>query len=266
MLVKTVQVNTFKYAIDSVKDILGEVSLVFHPDKGVIMPAVDAGKKAFVHLLLRAENFEIFRVDKQIVATFDIGHLYKIVKNVSSHSFDTLAMAVEDDMLKIHMENTTTSASVSYDLRLVKDARTELDIPDIDYTVAFMIDAREFARYLRDIQAVANIVKLSVKNKHVVLVALGAMGKCKIRVPVAKTRTETAPRRVQMKGVEFVLNDLPHGASVSGKYGVRYLTAFCKAACLGGLMCMKISQDMPVCCEYTVGSLGTLRFYLCPLT
>lgn len=264
MLVKTVQVNTFKSAIDSIKDILGEVTILFDPVQGLTVPAVDAGNKAFVHLNLKAERFEVYDVEVQESATFDISHLYKIVKNVASHRFDALSLSIEDNKLRVVMENTDVGASVSYELRLVKDARCELEIPEIQYGVTFFLDAKVFARYLRDIQAVANMVQMRVKNKQLVLVAMGALGKCKIRVPVTSKPLPVANRRLQMKGVHFVENDLCGKETVSGKFVVRYLTAFCKAACLGGLMCIKMSQGMPICCEFDVGSLGTLRYYLCP--
>lgn len=264
MLVKTVQVNTFRLAIDSIKDILGEVTLVFDPVQGLTIPAVDTGNNAFVHLNLKAERFEVYDIHEQESATFDISQLYKIVKNVTSHSFDALSLSLEDDKLKVVMENTDVGASVSYELRLVKDSRCELEIPDIQYGVTFFVDAKVFARYLRDIQAVANMVQMRVKNKQLVLVAMGALGKCKIRVPVTSKPACVKNKRLQMKGVCFVENNLCAGQSVTGKFVVRYLTAFCKAACLGGLMCIKMAHGMPICCEFVVGNLGILRYYLCP--
>lgn len=264
MLVKTVQVNTFKSAVDSVKDILGEVTMNFDPVNGLVMPAVDAGNKAFVHLSMPVDRFEVFDVTEHVSATFDITHLYKIVKNVSSHSFDALSLSVEDNILKVVMENTDVGALVSYDMRLVKDTRGKLDLPVIDYRVSFYIDARVFSRYLRDIQAVANMVKIRVKNYELVLVAMGVLGKCKVRVPVTVKPESVGNKRVTMKGIHFVENDLLAGETVSGTFVVRYLTAFCKAVCLGGFMRVKLAHDMPICCEFDVGSLGTLSYYLCP--
>lgn len=264
MLVKTVQVNTFKSAIESIKDILGEVTMNFDPVHGLTMPAVDAGNKAFVLLTMRACNFEIYDVSVYVSATFDIGHLYKIVKNVSSHSFNTMSFSVSDNTLNIILENTEIGAVVSYGMRLVMDPRCGLDVPEIDYGVIFLIDARVFSRYLRDIQAVANMVRIRVKNNKLVLVALGVLGKCKVKVPETPKPEPNGSKRVSMKGVCFLENNLSGDDAVSGTFVVRYLTAFCKAVCLGSLMKVKLKQDMPICCEFEAGGLGTLRYYLCP--
>lgn len=259
MLVKTVQVNTFKAAIDSVKDILNEVSLYFHPVDGVTMPAVDTGKKAFVYLNMQPHRFEVFDVPEPITATFEISHLYKAVKNVSCHQYDNLSITVTDEgTMQVAIANSETNTGVVYDLRLVKDHRTDLTIPSIEYPASFSIDAKEFARYLRDIQAVANVVNVRLKHKHVALIATGAMGKCKIRLP---EHTEKAKKKTHIKGVKV---DNQYDKTVSGKFLVRYLIAFCKAAALGGPMRIKLAHDKPICCEFDVGRLGILRFYLCP--
>lgn len=264
MLVKTVQVNTFKSTIESIKDILGEVTMNFDSVTGMTMPAVDAGNKAFILLNMSACNFEIYDVPFPVSATFDIGHLYKIVKNVSSHSFNAMSLSITDDALNIVLENTEIGAVVSYDMRLVKDPRCGLEVPDIDYRVSFLIDAKVFSRYLRDIQAVANMVRIRVKNNQLVLVAMGVIGKCKVKVPTTPKPEPVGNKRISMKGVFFLENNLCDDSAVSGTFIVRYLTAFCKAVCLGSLMQVKLAQDMPICCEFEAGGLGTLRYYLCP--
>jgi proliferating cell nuclear antigen PCNA len=260
MLLRTVQVNTFKAAIDSVKDILGEVTMEFHPTKGLSMPAVDAGKRAFVYLNMPVENFEVFQLPGIISATFEISHLYKAVKNVTSHNYNCLSLIVLDNVMKVFIENTETSASVNYELRLIKDAQPELVLPELTYPLSFEIDARELCRYLREIQAVATQVKLRVKNNRVVLIASGALGKCKIVVPSGGKPT-TPYRRSQIKGVFF--RETVDQANISGTYNVRYLTAFCKAACLGSLMLVRVAHGKPLCCEFVVGGLGVLRYHLC---
>lgn len=277
MLVKTVQVNTFKHAIDSVKDVLGDVTFVFIPRRGIVMPAVDVGKKAFVHLFFDAKAFEIFDVDTHTSATFEIAHLYKIVKNASSHNFDVLSLQLTDNALQVHMANSETDASVSYALRLIKDVPRELDMPDMAFQIVFDIDARELARYLRDIQAVSNTVKIRVKNRQAVMVAHGALGKCKIRIPMGQpalpvtvspssskcvARPVTAKKK-QLRGVWFSVYDVPSSEGVSGIFSVKYLTAFCKASCLGGMATLKLAHGAPMCCEFGVGALGKLCFYLC---
>lgn len=276
MLVKTVQVNTFKHAIDSVKDVLGDVTFVFIPQRGIVMPAVDVGKKAFVHLFFDAKAFEIFDVDSHVSATFEIAHLYKIVKNASSHNFDVLSMQLTDNALQVHMANSETDTSVSYALRLIKDVPRELDMPNLAFQIVFDIDARELARYLRDIQAVANTVKIRVKNRQAVMVAHGALGKCKIRIPMGQALTGSASlslpncvarpvttKKKQLRGVWFSLYDVPSSEGVSGIFSVKYLSAFCKASCLGGMATLKLARGAPLCCEFNVGALGKLCFYLC---
>ena len=267
MLVKTMQVNTFKSAIDSVKDILGEVSMEFCPVQGVTMPAVDAGKKAFVCLQMPVTSFEVFDVPKLVLASFEISHLYKAVKNASSQCYNSLEIVVNDDVMSIHIHSTETGASIAYDLKLLKDVRIELSLPRIEYTITFDIDAREMLRYLRDIQAVGSMVKIRVKNRQVVLVATGALGKCKIKIP-NYVKPVTQSRRPQIKGARFSPEQeiVARTANVAGRFNVRYLTAFCKGSCLASPMTVKIAHGMPLCCEFKVGGLGTLQFYLCAVT
>ncbi len=111
MLVKTVQVNAFKCAIDSVKDILGEVTVLFSSKDGMILPAVDNAKKAFVYMRLQADKFEIYDVPADLTATFEIQNLYKIVKNAAAHRFNSISFVADGESLFVKLESTTIQAA-----------------------------------------------------------------------------------------------------------------------------------------------------------
>lgn len=255
MLVRTVQVNTFKSAIDSIKDILGEVTLVFHPTKGIILPAVDHGKRAFIHMQLEPSKFEIYDVKKVEQATFDISHLFRITKNAHAHGFNMITLSIESGALHVNLDKVEMGSSIKYTLRLVNEPTTVLDIPHIEYDTVLKMPTQELARYLRDINSVSTLVRITVRDRRMTLLAEGVLGKCEIAI---QEGIETGKR----VGVEF-LKCAARDSDLTMCFPVKYLIAFCKAACLDPCVKLMLKEEMPLCAEFSIVDLGVLRYYLC---
>ncbi|CAF1655145.1 unnamed protein product, partial [Didymodactylos carnosus] len=52
--------------------------------------------------------------------------------------------------------------------------------------------------------------------------------------------------------------------AVALTFAVRYLNMFCKASPLSNQVNLSMSEDTPLMCEFKVGDMGHIRFYLAP--
>ena len=94
----------FKKIVDAIKDLVNEANFDCNPS-GITLQAMDSTHVALATLLMRADEFDSYRCDRNIPLGINLSSLTKILK--SANASDSMAIRAKDsgDSLSITFES-----------------------------------------------------------------------------------------------------------------------------------------------------------------
>ena len=241
---KTIQASAFRTVFEVLKDIINDVNLVFRPE-GLIVVTLDTARVTLVHLVMPAENFEEYHCEGEHTAGLNVSNTYKLLKSVSNT--DTLSMAIDDSyLLHIHIENSAKKSSTSFEFKLLDINDDMLSVPEIEMNVLTTIPSVDFQRVTRDMNNLAQDIRITRKKKTLELECEGGFANQKTILECVEPGKDKALGNV---------------------FSLKYINMFTRATSLcSSVQLMQHDDDdnMPIVFRYTVANLGELKFYLAP--
>lgn len=241
---KTIQASAFRTVFEVLKDIINDVNLVFRPE-GLIVVTLDTARVTLVHLVMPAENFEEYYCEGEHTAGLNVSNTYKLLKSVTNT--DTLSMAIDDSyLLHIHIENTAKKSSTSFEFKLLDINDDMLSVPEIEMNVLTTIPSVDFQRVTRDMNNLAQDIRITRKKNTLELECEGGFANQKTIIECVEP------------GKDKALGNL---------FSLKYINMFTRATSLcSSVQLMQHDDDdnMPIVFRYTVANLGELKFYLAP--
>lgn len=241
---KTIQASAFRTVFEVLKDIINDVNLVFRPE-GLMVVTLDTARVTLVHLVMPAENFEEYHCDHEHTAGLNVANTYKLLKSVTNT--DTLSMSIDDSyLLHIQIENAAKKSSTSFNFKLLDINDDELSVPEIEMNVLTTIPSIDFQRVTRDMNNLAQDIRITRKKHTLELECEGGFASQKTVIECVE------PGR-----------DKPLG----NLFSLKYINMFTRATSLcSSVQLMQHDEDenMPIVFRYTVANLGELKFYLAP--
>lgn len=241
---KTIQASAFRTVFEVLKDIINDVNLVFRPE-GLMVVTLDTARVTLVHLVMPAENFEEYHCEGEHTAGLNVSNTYKLLKSVTNT--DTLSMSIDDSyLLHIHIENAAKKSSTSFDFKLLDINDDELSVPEIDMNVLTTIPSVDFQRVTRDMNNLAQDIRVTRKKNTLELECEGGFANQKTIIECVEPGKDKALGNV---------------------FSLKYINMFTRATSLCSsvqLMQHEDDENMPIVFRYTVANLGELKFYLAP--
>ncbi len=241
---KTIQASAFRTVFEVLKDIINDVNLVFRPE-GLIVVTLDTARVTLVHLVMPAENFEEYHCEGEHTAGLNVSNTYKLLKSVSNT--DTLSMAIDDSyLLHIHIENSAKKSSTSFEFKLLDINDDMLSVPEIEMNVLTTIPSVDFQRVTRDMNNLAQDIRITRKKNTLELECEGGFANQKTILECVEPGKDKALGNV---------------------FSLKYINMFTRATSLcSSVQLMQHDDDdnMPIVFRYTVANLGELKFYLAP--
>ena len=241
---KTIQASAFRTVFEVLKDIINDVNLVFRPE-GLIVVTLDTARVTLVHLVMPAENFEEYHCEGEHTAGLNVSNTYKLLKSVSNT--DTLSMAIDDSyLLHIHIENSAKKSSTSFEFKLLDINDDMLSVPEIEMNVLTTIPSVDFQRVTRDMNNLAQDIRITRKKNTLELECEGGFANQKTILECVEPGKDKALGNV---------------------FSLKYINMFTRATSLcSSVQLMQHDDDdnMPIVLRYTVANLGELKFYLAP--
>ena len=95
LTIKTVQIQPFRTLITALKDILIETNIEFSK-KGIKICSMDKTHTILIHLILNANNFEMYNCKKdRILIAVNMQYFFKLINSIDND--DTLTIYINDD-------------------------------------------------------------------------------------------------------------------------------------------------------------------------
>lgn len=261
--IKTIQSFAFRVMIESLKELLTEVSIEFKKKEvgedgkikgGMKITSMDPKKSVLVYLKLDAANFETFICNKpKITIGVHMGHFFKFIK--TANNTDTLTLFIEEqkeDRLGIKIDNPEKGIMTKYHIKLMDLPSNNYDIPPTQFAVTLSMPSIDFYKYCKDMLSITTRIKLQCIENKLILKGDGAIGD----QTTTLTETENGLNVVRAK---------ENNSIIEGKYDLEHLVLFTKCTSLCTNIELFMKNEYPLIVHYTVATLGNIYLCLTPV-
>ena len=258
LTIKTVQIAPFRILMTALKDILLDTNIIFTKD-GIRIINMDKTHTILIHLLLKAENFEVYecKFDKIIVG-INMFHLFKLITSIDND--DTLTIYIENDSyvdgvvseLGLKFENGDIKQSKIQKLRLIEPDQEELEIPDVQFSSIINMPSTDFQKIIRDLCNISEKLEIKSVGNELIFKCQGQFAKAEVR----RTETSGSMQFIQKQQSNYI---------IQGEFSLKNLLYFIKCTNLCNQIEIYLENNRPLIVKYSVASLGEIKLCLAPL-
>jgi proliferating cell nuclear antigen len=248
LLIKTVQSQSIKILIESLKEVLTDINLYFDSN-GLKIMTMDNARVALVYVRLNKDNFEEYHVKNKLICGINLIYFFKLLKTVGNN--DVLSIFIREDNnneLGIRIENREKNTVTESYLKMLEISEEKLDIPDIQYDSVISMPSVDLQKYCRDLSIISNVVNISNVNSSFILESKG----------------DFASQRIVIGETQNGLIFSKKNQNVSELFDLKYLNSFTKSTNLCSTVEIFLKEEYPLVIEYNVANLGKLQYCLAP--
>ena len=171
----------------ALKDILLETNITFQPD-GMRIISMDKSHTMLAHLLLEAENFEVYECEKEkIIIGVNMFHLFKLINSIDND--DTLTIYIEkkdyNDGVVSHLglkfENGDIKQCKTQKLRLIEPDPLELGEPDVKFSSVINLPSSDFQKIIRDLSCISDKLEIKSVGNELIFKCSGQFATAEVR-------------------------------------------------------------------------------------
>lgn len=244
--IQTVQANAIRILIESLKDILNDVNIIFLQDS-IKITSMDGSKNAIVFLKLDKEKFENYDVKEKFIAGVNMISFFKIIKSMKNS--DSIRFFVNSDnltKLNVEIENREKKTIIQSSLKLLDIDDNILEIPDIKFDCVYNMPSNDFQSHMRDLSIITSTVSISSNNGKIIFNGSGDFADRTINVGECNS-------------------DALVNLNANGHFNIKYLLLFTKSTNLCTTVEIYLKNNYPLVLVYNVANLGKLKYILSPL-
>ena len=248
LFIKTVQSQSIKILIESLKEVLTDINLYFDSN-GLKVMTMDNARVALVYVRLLKDNFEEYICPNKVMCGINMIYFFKLLKIVGNNDVLTLFIkgAVPNE-LGIRIENKEKNTVTESYLKMLDITEEKLEIPDIQYDSVISMPSVDLQKYCRDLSVVSNHVIISSSESNFILESVGDFASQKIIIGEAQNGLIISKKNQNVKET----------------FDLKYLNSFTKSTNLCSIVEIFLKKDYPLVIEYNVANLGKLQYCLAP--
>ncbi|KAJ7179654.1 proliferating cell nuclear antigen, N-terminal domain-containing protein [Mycena filopes] len=163
---KLAEAGTLKKLLDAIKELVTDANFECN-EEGVNLQAMDNSHVALVAVHLEAAGFKRFRCDRPMPLGVNLNSLTKVLKCAKDDDECTLKAADDADVLNLVYEAKNSDRIAEYDMKLMDIDSDTLGIPDTEYEAEVSMPSVEFARIVKDLNALGESVRIEVSKEGV---------------------------------------------------------------------------------------------------
>lgn len=241
---ESIQTTVIKVLFESLKELLGDVNMVFTPE-GVRICEIDDFETLMVDLFLDKEKLEDYYCPQTIEIGISIPNLYKVLKNMSGSNHLTMYMTHEDpSVLEIMINSDDSTQKSEYTLNLMDlENENNLGFPDEEYTLILNMNSSKFKQICQNTKSIeTKNIKITYAKGEYTFAAEGNIGRQKITHPADEMMDD---------GEEVDGKPKPNlSYFYEGIFNLEKLASFTKCASITKKVKLYFENDQPVICEY----------------
>ena len=251
---KTVQSSNIKTLFEVLKEVLlGDINIIFTPDSVKVVEMNDS-RMAMVYLNLQSEAFEQYHCEKEIHVGLNTTNFYKVIK-IAKNS-DTISFFIEknkEEFLGVKMENMDDNRVFESRIPLLDIGSPVMEIPKLEYPTVISLPSVKFQKYIKDLNSLGTDCRLDITSVGQQL-TFSCKGDFSDNKAVFGNSDDTN------------FNNNNSFEVIQGTFSLKFLILFTKATSLCQTVQIYMKNDFSIILEYCVGSLGSLRFILSPIS
>nr|ODN93869.1 proliferating cell nuclear antigen (pcna) [Cryptococcus depauperatus CBS 7841] len=170
------QAVVLKKLLDAIKELVSDGNLDC-TEEGIALQAMDNSHIALVALKLEADQFDLYRCDRNMPLGVNLASLTKILKCAKDTDVVTLKASDDADSLGLIFESSKEDRVGEYEMKLMDIDQEHLGIPDTQYDATVSMSSAEFSRICRDLTVLGESVKIEVTKEGVTFSSDGEVGK-----------------------------------------------------------------------------------------
>lgn len=246
---QSVQSSNLRILFEVLKDVLlTDINIVFMPD-GIKIVELDGGETCLIHLVLEKKAFEVYNCTKKIVVGVNSNNFYKIIKTAKNS--DTISFFVSENdpsSFRIRMENSEKNRMFESVIRLLDVPYSNHEIPDVEFESVIVLPSVEFQKICKDMNSlgIGNRVEIKSIGEQLIFCYKG----------------DFSEQRIVLGKCDSTHSSSSNNSIIQGVFNLKFLLLFTKATNLCNAVSIYLKNDYPLILEYSVGSLGSLRFIL----
>ena len=240
---ETIQTNVIKVLFESLKELLGDVNMVFTPE-GVRICEIDDYETLMVDLFLDKDKLEDYYCPQTIEIGISIPNLYKVLKTMSSSNHLTMYMTREDpSVLEIVINSDDSVQKSEFTLNLMDlENENNLGFPDEEYTLILKMSSAEFKQICQNTKSIeTKNIKITYSKGVYTFSADGNIGRQKITHVAEQVLQDEEEVEEQKENLSYFYE---------GVFNLEKLASFTKCASITKKVKLYFENDQPVICEY----------------
>lgn len=253
--VQTAQTAPFKTLIETLKEILEDVTIEFSKKTnqngevkgGIKILATNHSRDLLIFLKLDCNSFDKFECTKEkIKIGVNMGNFFKLLKLMNNDDSITMYLD-EDDMnhLKIII---TGSKTTNLKLNLMDVDEQKILVPEFkEFNSIITMSSAEFHNICRYISSLSDSIEIKNVGKSLIFGCKGSFSEVEVCINGNNTQNTSDTTIVQ------------------GKFDLKKLVVFTKCTSLCQEIELKISNDYPLFVRYKIATLGMITFCLSPM-
>lgn len=249
LLLKSIQGNAIRTLFEVLKEIVHDVCLRID-STGVKLLTLDGARCALVYMRLNAGAFEEFHCGGTFNLGLNMSSMFKLVKTSGSHDTITLYMDNQTtNELGIKIQNAEKNSVTDFKLKLLDVDDEIISLPDVEFDSVITMPSLFFQRLCRDMLNISDTMIIKSTGNQLILGCNGDFARQETVIGEADAGMTMSSKSEKV---------------IEGRFSLKYLSLFCKAANLSNTIELFLKKDYPLILKYNVASLGELRFCVAP--
>ncbi|KAF7991547.1 hypothetical protein HCN44_008918 [Aphidius gifuensis] len=240
-----------KKVLDAIKDLLTEATFEC-TDSGIQVQAMDNAHVSLVSMNLRSDGFDKYRCDRNLSMGMSIAVMSKILKCATTNDTVTMRAVDNPDTIEFMFDTPGKDVQAQYEMKLINMDQEHLGIPETVYSCVVKMPSQEFARIVRDLSQFGENITIACTKEGIKFSAAGDTGTANVKLAQTADSGESDSVTIEMQ------------ESVKLSFSCRYLNFFIKATPLCEQVQLSLSNDVPLVCEFNIGEIGHIKYYLAP--
>ena len=246
--------STLKRVIESISELLIECQ--FDCDEhGMKIQSMDASHVCLASVNLLPEGFLMYECPQATVIGFAVKSFKNILKCAGPDDKFTLRYN-NDSVLLVLFEPPSGGKITDFSLKLMDIEQDAMSVPEMVPDLHIRMNSIELKRIVNDLSNFGDAIGISGTKDGVTFSVDGDSGTGNITInPVSP---DELPPNDPGRNVDIDIR-----TPVFQKFSVRYLNNFLKNSASDTVV-INMVVDMPMCLNYPLGEIGSVKFYLAP--
>lgn len=251
LFIKTVQKDNIRILFDTLKEILNDINIIFTTEH-IKIKELDDSSSAFVYMKLYSKQFEIYKCKDLLAVSINTKTVFKYIKTMDSDD-DSITFFVEKDKTEfgIILENDKNKSHQIHRLKMMDIPLKSIEAPDKEFDYHITMPSLIFHKICKDYH--------SLGADEIIIESIGEQ-------MIFKINTLTGASQKTIGTTESLTFDKSNKSIIFyGKFKLQFLLIFSKSHNLSSTVTFYLINDYPIILEYSIGSLGVIKFCLAPV-